>query len=583
MAEISTERLLALLLPWSAADYGIFPPASLVEVPAAVGRYDRAVVEPEARIDDGRGPDLVVAGVRWERIQLVVTVRHASSTTAPMPPAESFFLRSVERPAARLEALRLRGDAADVRFNVFAGPDRMPLDPGRWQLMIRTQGGEPATTVACEPSVIESANGDREFVHPAWTIRVTPVSVAGMFAIGLAVRHTGTTERSASIPGAWRRLKRAVRVGTFRITVGLVRLVPRGRRLIVFTSDSRATLGGNLKLVHDRMVERGLDRTTHLRSILKPSVRTRRSMLDRWRLAWLLARADVILLDDYQPAIYQLGLNPDVRVIQLWHAWGAFKTVGYSRIGKPGGPNPYSSVHKNYTFATVSSAHEVPFYAEAFGLPEASVVPTGTPRMDQFLDPRNQEAGRERALSAFPAARGRRVILFAPTFRGDGATQAQYPMEVLDLPALHALATELDAVVILKMHPFVDARLTLEPSQADRLLDASGSTIDVNDLLLIADVLVTDYSSLIFEYAALGRPMLFFAFDLDEYVASRDFYEPFASFAPGRIVRTFPDLLDALRRGEFEQEKVEPFARDHLPSETGSATDRIIDQLILAP
>ena len=60
-------------------------------------------------------------------------------------------------------------------------------------------------------------------------------------------------------------------------------------------------------------------------------------------------------------------------------------------------------------------------------------------------------------------------------------------------------------------------------------------------------MLVTDYSSLVFEYAALGRPMLFFAFDLDEYVASRDFYEPFTSFAPGRIVRTFPELLDALR------------------------------------
>ena len=61
----------------------------------------------------------------------------------------------------------------------------------------------------------------------------------------------------------------------------------------------------------------------------------------------------------------------------------------------------------------------------------------------------------------------------------------------------------------------------------------------------------------------------------------RDFYEPFEAFAPGRIVRTFPELLAAIRDGDFEQHKVEPFARQHLPAAPGSATDRIIDQLIL--
>jgi CDP-ribitol ribitolphosphotransferase len=331
------------------------------------------------------------------------------------------------------------------------------------------------------------------------------------------------------------------------------------------------------------MVERGLDRTNRLRSILKSSVRARRSMLDRLRLVWLLARADVILLDDYQPVIYQLEPHPSVRIIQLWHAWGAFKTVGYSRIGKPGGPNPFSKVHKNYTFATVSSAHEVPFYAEAFGLPEASAIPTGTPRMDQFLDPAHQAAGRERALAAYPAAKGREVVLFAPTFRGDSAKRADYPTEIIDLAALHAVAIERDAVVILKLHPFVRRPLEVPAALGDRLLDASGSPLDVNDLLLIADLLVTDYSSLVFECAALAKPMLFYAFDLDEYVASRDFYEPFETFAPGRIVRSFPELVAAMRSQDFEHDKVAPFAARHLPAESGSATDRIIDQLIVGP
>ena len=205
--------------------------------------------------------------------------------------------------------------------------------------------------MACAPTTLEDADAEREFVGITWTFRVTPVATNGVLDVRLDVFHTEGASRSLAPGAVWHRFQHAVRVGAFRAAVRFVRLLPRDKRLIVFTSDSRAELGGNLKLVHDRMVERRLDRRNQLRIVLKSSVRASRSMADRMRLAWLLARADVILLDDYQPAIYQLDPHPDVRIIQLWHAWGAFKTVGYSRIGKPGGPNPFSSVHRNYTYA----------------------------------------------------------------------------------------------------------------------------------------------------------------------------------------------------------------------------------------
>jgi CDP-ribitol ribitolphosphotransferase len=583
MAEINTGSS-SLILPWcqqtTAFSGGVHRSvARRGRVASAGRRYDRGVVDPLQRSAAAEANGFEVVGVRWERIQLVLTIRSPAGALSEADAGQEFLLRA-DATGAQLRA-RPGLQAGDIWLNVFAGADRMPVPPGRWRLMTRAvEGGRPGS-VSCAAELLASAAADREFVHPTWTFQVTPRSASGTFEVLVDVRRTAGAARVRTIGGLWQRFQRAVRVGGFRATVALVRLLPRGKRQVVFTSDSRAELGGNLAIVHDRMVERGLDQRMQLRTILKPSVRANRSMVDRLRLPWLLARADVILLDDYQPVISQLRPHPDVRIIQLWHAWGAFKTVGYSRIGKPGGPNPFSRVHKNYTYATVSSAHVVPFYAEAFGLPETSVVATGTPRMDEFLDPANQEAGRERAFAANPGARDRRVILFAPTFRGDKAALATYPAEVLDLPALHALAEEIDAVVILKMHPFVAEPVLIPPPLADRLIDAGASATDVNDLLLIADILVTDYSSLIFEYASLGRPMLFFVFDLDEYVAGRDFYEPFEAFAPGRIVRTFPQLLDAIRRGDFEQHKVAPFAKRHLPTDPGSATDRIIDQLIL--
>jgi len=254
--------------------------------------------------------------------------------------------------------------------------------------------------------------------------------------------------------------------------------------------------------------------------------------------------------------------------------------VGYSRIGKPGGPSPFSAAHKNYTAAIVSSAHDVPFYAEAFGLPDERVKPTGIPRMDLFFDEEFKAATCELVHEAVPMTRGKKVILFAPTFRGNGPSSAYYDYDMLDLAAFYRLCEELDAVCVFKMHPFVIEPLVIPEEFADRFIDATDSR-EINDFLVRADLVITDYSSLVFEYSTLNRPMLFFAYDLEEYISTRDFYEEFTEFVPGKIVRTFDELLDAVRSGDFEWEKVEPFAHTHLGHLDGGSTDRVIDQLIL--
>jgi CDP-ribitol ribitolphosphotransferase len=357
------------------------------------------------------------------------------------------------------------------------------------------------------------------------------------------------------------------------------RLVRRNGRRILFTSDSRGELGGNMKFVHDRMVERGLDREYEIATLFKPGVGTRRPLADRLRLPWVLARADTIVIDDFQPVIRRLPASGS-RIIQLWHAVGAFKTVGYSRVGKPGAPDPFGATHKNYGRAIVSSTADIPVYAEAFGIPESRVVPTGVPRVDPMFDPYRRARSLDRVKELFPATVGRRVFLFAPTFRGHGARSATYDMSRIDHPALHALCVEKDAVCLVRMHPFVRDPLGIPPELGDRLIDASTPAIEPNDLLFAVDLLITDYSSIVYEYSILGRPALFYAWDLDDYVASRDFYEPYESFVPGRIVRTFDELLDAIRREDFEQEKVAPFAARHFDHLDGGSTDRVIELIV---
>lgn len=521
-----------------------------------------------------------VVAARWERIQLILELRRRDEA-GPVVGGEELVLRRADRSAPPLRARPVAQpegpDRRLARFNVFVGHDQMPLAAGTWELALhRPVDGAAFRPVPAAPALGGSRERDFAWYEVVYRVRLLP---AGDGPLRVEIGLDGGPR-----PGLRARLgdaRRSARQRLFGLLVRTAQRLPGERRTIVFTSDSRTTLGGNLRLVHDRLVARGVHRRHPIRTIFKPSIRARRGPLDRVRLVWLMARARVILLDDYQPAIYRLPRHPEQRIIQLWHAWGAFKTVGYSRIGKPGGPNPWSRVHKNYTYATVSSTHEVPFYAEAFGIADERAVPTGTPRMDDFLDPVNQEARRARAAELFPGARGREVILFAPTFRGRSARGAEYPVEIVDVRALHAVCVERDAVAILRLHPFVTQRVDVPAELRDRVVEATHLDVDTNDLLLISDLLITDYSSLIFEFSALGRPMLFFAYDLEEYVATRDFYEPFEAFVPGRIVRSFQGLIEAIRAQDFEHHKVAPFARRHLPDEPGSATDRIIDDLIL--
>lgn len=552
------------------------------------------------------GHQVDVLGGSWTRIQLTLRLRAPDGSFLD-PEAVRLLGPDADGPHLVMPARTWTDeDVLHVRINVMQGPGAEPLEPGRWQLVL----GAPDAAgrvgrngrAAARPLI---AAGATDLPAEAFSLargryEVTPgVSADG--GLGLDIRlgppdplpAVGHDDDGSDAPDeSWRPARgpsararvirpiRQLRPWAFEALFRLSRAVSRrnGRR-ILFTSDSRAELGGNLKIVYDRMVERGLDREYELLTLFKESVTTSRGFGDRVRLPWLLARADVIVLDDYQPVVYRVD-DPDVRIVQLWHAWGAFKTVGYSRAGKPGGLSPWSRVHKNYTYAIVSSAFEVPFYAEAFGIPEANVRPTGIPRMDGFWDPARPARSRQLTYAAYPAARDRSVILFAPTFRGHGAKSATYPVELLDWAALHALCVEKDAVCIIRLHPFVHDPLDIPPEFADRIIDGSTSAIDINDVLFAADLLVTDYSSVIFEYSTRDRPMLFFAFDLDEYVASRDFYVDYESFVPGRIVRTFDELIDAIRREDYQPERLAAFRREHLSHFDGRATDRVIDLII---
>ena len=234
------------------------------------------------------------------------------------------------------------------------------------------------------------------------------------------------------------------------------------------------------------------------------------------------------------------------------------------------------AIHSNYAVALVSASRFAPFYAEAFRQPvELFDSSVGIPRTDVFFGKRRASAeARVRARYALPS---RRTILYAPTFRGETISRARSPEE-LDLEALQRAVGE-DHVLLLRQHPFVRSSRPISSKLTDFVIDVSDYP-DINELMIVSDVLVTDYSSAIYEYSLLGRPMAFFAPDHAAYEDERGFYFDFRTGVPGPVFETTDELADWLRAGEFDLDRVERFRAESFDVADGRATERFVDQLV---
>ncbi|MEE3468071.1 MAG: CDP-glycerol glycerophosphotransferase family protein [Eubacterium sp.] len=308
--------------------------------------------------------------------------------------------------------------------------------------------------------------------------------------------------------------------------------------------------------------------------------------------AYHMATSSIILLDNvFMPMAYT-PISKKATVIQLWHGTGTIKRFGMdsdgpevARISKKG--------NKRLTWLTVNGERTRRQYATAFGLPPEKIRTTGLPRTDLLMDEaymqkKKKDFFREiRKIVKDPEKH--RYVLYAPTFRDE---ETDDPQLMLDVKRVIESLPE-DVILLLRFHPFVAEcfasqgalKRDLTREERARVLDMSLYP-GVTTLLSVADVLVTDYSSIVFEYALCKRPMIFYAYDLEEFAKNgRDFYEPYESFVPGPVVRDeetlIHELREALSNGEGtvkqteNRDRIETFLQENYRRRDGRAAERV--------
>ena len=349
-------------------------------------------------------------------------------------------------------------------------------------------------------------------------------------------------------------------------------------KTVLFMTEQSKKIASNLKAVSDRMIERGLDKEYRILYSARTASAESQGIKSWIHLVKLLAQADHVFIDDHAPVFDWLKLRKETEVVQLWHAGAGFKSSGYSRWGHYGCPKP-QSCHRQYKYGIAGSKNIAPFFSEVWGLNDEQVLPTGMPRMDEYLDETHKQQKIEELHKKYPATVGKKVILFAPTYRGRNKKSAYYPYELLDFDRLYELCGD-EYILFFKAHPWTNNKLKIEKKYQDKFFDLKNYP-NINDLFYIVDLLITDYSSNIFEYSLMRKPMIFFAFDKTEYSLSRGFHRDYDLSAPGKVCETFEELAEAIEKKDFEYEKVEQYIEHHFDYIDSGASDRVIDWILL--
>jgi CDP-glycerol glycerophosphotransferase len=205
-----------------------------------------------------------------------------------------------------------------------------------------------------------------------------------------------------------------------------------------------------------------------------------------------------------------------------------------------------------------------------------TVLETGYPLTDALYAPDPDEASELRESLRLPE--GKRVMLYAPTWR----EMDRFDM-MLNLDKLRSALSD-EYVLLVRPYHFVSEFYTV-PEDGEFIFDAN-HVEKIEDLFAITDVLITDYSSVMFDFALTGKPMVFFAYDLDEYTKEdRGSYFKIEDEAPGALAKTTAEVIDAVKasgvQNSADSARTEAFIKKYLTYETPYSAEKVFDAVFV--
>ncbi len=363
----------------------------------------------------------------------------------------------------------------------------------------------------------------------------------------------------------------------YAIMFSIFRIIPLKQNKIVFLSPHNENFNDSLGAVMEEVIRRDDFRVVPIsgRDLKFDRSHFFKSLGNIIRFftvnAYHLATARFVFLNDNFMPLGKLHFSEKAVVTQLWHAEGAFKKFGLD-IDQPDEVRALEKAgNSKLTYVVCSSEGVAPIYANAFGVSDYKVLPLGSARSDYFFKDINVERLRADFDRKYPQCKGKKLALYAPTFRDNSADDSRI-MANFDAAAFNERFGE-EYALLVRLHPQVHSETEIEG--AVDMCDYENTL----ELMKLCDLLITDYSSICMDFAIQNKPVYFYAFDLERYEKDRAFY---FDYVPGPVAKDFQTLLNLLNSNVSETYRLRRndfnYANFGIPD--GKAAERIVDKII---
>ena len=364
--------------------------------------------------------------------------------------------------------------------------------------------------------------------------------------------------------------------GALNAVYSVMKLAPVKNR-IVFLSRQSNKPSYDIRALDGWFRDKGFETVVLCREMGEGPAAYAGYMLHMLKQMRCMAGAKMVILDTYCIAACLLHHRDDLLIAQMWHALGSLKKFSLSILDQAGGRSSETAnimhMHEQYDIIFTSSQASRGAFAEAFGYDEEALTVMSLPRVDAILDKERDAGCIEKIKKVYPeiGAEGKKVLLYAPTFRKGRniAEEVERLIRAVDYSRYD---------LIVKLHPLDAARIECGKAIVDRRF----STMD---MLSVCDVVITDYSAVTYEAALKGRPLVFYAFDIDDYIEGRDFYLDYNSEMPGPVRTSAAEVMEVIDAEDWQPQRVRQFAdkyiekREHCTEEMGQyLLDRMNDR-----
>ncbi|WP_241773263.1 CDP-glycerol glycerophosphotransferase family protein [Bacillus sp. LL01] len=393
--------------------------------------------------------------------------------------------------------------------------------------------------------------------------------------------------------GIIRYVKRSsITLKIYKILFSIIGLFPVKKDLIIFESFSGKQFSCNPRAIYEYLCEKNsphkmywsIDKKAEITDI-NNSVLT----VNRFSIKWLflLPRARYWISNSRMPL--WMKKHKDTIYIQTWHGTPLKKLgVDIDEVVMPGTTTDdykenFVKETGKWDYLISPNAYSTDIFKRAFKF-NKNIIETGYPRNDYLISNNNFERiNLLKEKLGIPI--GKKIILYAPTWRDDEYhRKGEYKFELkFDLNKFEKELKN-DYIILLRMHYLVKESFDLS-GYKDFIYDYSDYS-DIRDLYLVSDILITDYSSVFFDYLILDRPIIFFTYDIEKYrKKTRGFYFDLEVNSPGPLVKTSNELLELLQlitRTEYTiSESQLNFKSKYSYLENGSSTKKVLKKILI--